>query len=55
MKYIKKNPMKCQVQYGDDVRVKFLKSPKFGIHYIIRNKHIYVVGIFHTNQDSDNW
>lgn len=55
MKYIQKNPLKCQIRYNDEVRIKFLKHPKFAIHYIIRSKHIYVVGIFHTNQNSENW
>jgi hypothetical protein len=54
IKYIKNNPLKCQIRYND-VRVKFLRNPKFGIHYIIRNQHIYIVGIFHTDQDSENW
>jgi hypothetical protein len=52
--YIQKNPLKSQIRYLD-VRIKFLRNPKFGIHYVIRDKHIFIVGIFHTSQDSDNW
>jgi hypothetical protein len=55
MKYIQKNPLKSQIKYNDEVRIKYLRSPKFGVHYIIRNQHIYIVGIYHTNQDSENW
>lgn len=54
VKYIQRNPFRCQIRY-QDVRIKFLKHPKFGIHYIIKGNHIYLVGIFHTNQDSENW
>ena len=54
IKDIKKNPLKYQVRY-DDVRIKFLKISKFGVHYIIKKKHIFIVGIFHTSQDSEKW
>lgn len=52
--YIQKNPLKSQVRYKD-VRIRFLRTPKFGVHYVIQYKHIYVIGIFHTNHDSENW
>lgn len=55
MKDIQKNPLKYQIRYENEVRIKFLKYPKFGVHYIVRNHHIYVVGVFHTNQDSESW
>ena len=54
IKYIQKNPLKSQVRYRN-VRIKFLRTPKFGIHYLIKNNHIYIIGVFHTNQDSLNW
>lgn len=54
IKYIQKNPLKSQIRYGE-VRIKFFKDLKFGIHYILRKNHIFIVGIFHTNQDSENW
>lgn len=54
VQYIQKNPLKSQVRYKD-IRIKFLKNPKFGVHYVIRDKHIYIIGIFHTNQNSENW
>ena len=49
--YILKNPYKCQIRYYD-VRIKFIKPVKFGIHYIIRDSIIYVVGVYHTSEDS---
>lgn len=52
--YIQKNPLKSQVRYRN-VRIRFLRSPKFGVHYYIKGKHIYIIGVFHTNQDSENW
>lgn len=52
--YINKNPFKCQVRYKN-IRIQFLKTPKFGIHYFIEENHIYVIGFFHTNQDSEKW
>lgn len=54
MRYIQKNPLKCQVRYKD-VRIKFLKKFDFGIHYIIENKTVFVLTIFHTNQNSEDW
>lgn len=52
--YIQKHPLKCQVRYKN-VRIKFMNHPKFGIHYIIDKNQIFVIGIFHTNQDTLNW
>ena len=54
MDYIKKNPSKCQLRYKD-VRIKFLKKFDFGIHYIIENKTVFVLYLFHTSQNSEEW
>jgi len=54
IRYIQKNPLKSQVRYKA-VRIKFLRSPKFGVHYYIKGSNIYIIGVFHTNQDSENW
>jgi len=54
IRYIQKNPLKSQVRYKA-VRIKFLRSPKFGVHYYIKGSNIYIIGMFHTNQDSENW
>lgn len=54
LKYIQKNPLKYQVRY-DDVRIKFLKTYKFGIHYYIDLDNIYILGFFHQNQNDEKW
>ena len=53
-KNIQKNPLKYQVRY-DDVRIKFLKTYKFGIHYSLNQKTIFLLGFFHQSQNDDNW
>lgn len=50
----KNNPLKCQLRYRE-VRVKFLKKFDFGIHYIIENETVFVLAIFHTCQNNEDW
>jgi hypothetical protein len=52
--YIQKNPFKSQIRYRN-VRVKFMRNPKFGVHYVIDVQTIYIIGVFHTSQDSSKW
>ena len=52
--YIQKHPLKCQLRYKK-VRIKFLKKFDFGVHYIIENHTVFVLAIFHTSQNSDDW
>lgn len=54
LKFVKKNPLKCQIRYKV-VRIKFLKKFNFGIHYIIEQNTIYVLAVFHTSQNSEDW
>lgn len=54
MEFIQKHPLKCQVRYKD-IRIKFLKKFDFGIHYIIENETVFVLNIFHTSQNSEEW
>jgi toxin ParE1/3/4 len=54
IKDIQNNPFKYQIKY-ELVRIVYLKNPKFGIHYFINLNEIFVVGIFHTSQDSEDW
>ncbi len=54
MEFIQKHPLKCQVRYKQ-VRIKFLINFDFGIHYIIENQTVFVLSIFHTSQNNDDW
>jgi plasmid stabilization system protein ParE len=54
MNFIQKNPLKCQFRYKN-VRVNFMKKFDFGIHYIIENNTVFVLCVFHTSQNSDDW
>jgi toxin ParE1/3/4 len=51
---IKSNPMKNQIRYGD-IRVYFLISFPFGIHFNVLDKNILIVGIFHTSLHPERW
>ena len=52
--YIQNNPFKSQIRYKN-VRVKFMRNPKFGVHYVIDGQTIFIIGVFHTSQDSTKW
>jgi plasmid stabilization system protein ParE len=54
MDYIRKHPLKCQVRHKT-IRIKFLKKFDFGIHYIIENQTVFVLTVFHTSQNSEDW
>ncbi len=54
MMYIQKNPLKCQLRYRN-VRIKFLKKFDFGIHYFIEKDTTFVLAVFHTSQNSEDW
>ena len=54
MKLIKKRPLHFQVRYKT-VRIKFLDKFNFGIHYIIENNTVFVLYVFHTSQNSNDW
>lgn len=54
MKYIQKQPLNCQLRYKT-VRIKFLKKFDFGIHYIFENQTVFVLYVFHTSQNSEDW
>lgn len=54
MDYIQKNPFKCQLRYKT-IRIIFLKKFDFGIHYIVENQTVFVLSIFHTSQNSEDW
>ncbi|MEN9977990.1 MAG: hypothetical protein RLZZ569_615 [Bacteroidota bacterium] len=54
MEYIKENPLGVQMRYKF-VRIKFLEKFDFGIHFIIENQTIFVLSIYHTHQNSEDW
>ncbi len=54
LSFIEKNPLKCQIRY-DDIRIRFLSNYKFGIHYFVKNRTIYILGFFHQHQTDESW
>lgn len=52
--FIEKNPLKCQVRY-EDIRICFLSTYKFGIHYFLDKETIYILGFFHQHQTDESW
>lgn len=53
-KNIRLYPEGFQKRYKN-VRVKFLKKFPYGVHYIMQNNSIIVVGVFHTSRNPKNW
>lgn len=51
---IKDSPLKTQIRY-DQTRVSFLKKFPYGIHYVLNDKVIIIVAVFHTSQDPLKW
>lgn len=50
---LKKNPLLFQVKY-DTVRIVFLKTFPYAIHYSIYENYIVIKSIFHTSRDSES-
>lgn len=48
------NPNKYQVKYAE-VRVSYLRTFPYGIHYRLNRKTILISGVFHTSQSPRNW
>lgn len=53
-KQIQSNPLGFQVRYNE-IRVCFLKKFPFGIHYLLKDKSILVIAVFHSSIDSSKW
>lgn len=53
-KYIVKNPYQHQIRYNE-VRICFLKSFPFGIHYIIEDDVIVILALFHAADNPLKW
>ena len=37
------------------VKIKFISRFPYGIHYIVKEKQIVIIGVFHTSQSPKNW
>jgi len=48
------NPLICAKRYRD-VRVRYLKSFPYGIHYLIEENQVKVFGFFHTKRNPNMW
>lgn len=51
---IVRNPEAFQKRYKN-IKIKFISRFPFGIHYIIKNTEIKVIGVFHTSRPPKNW
>lgn len=51
---ILKYPESFQKRYKT-ANIRFINRFPYGIHYIIKNNIIYVIGIFHTSRSPKNW
>ena len=51
---ITRNPDIFQKRYKN-VKIHFIARFPFGIHYVIKENDIIVIGIFHTSRSPKNW
>jgi hypothetical protein len=51
---IQRTPSAFQKRYKQ-VKIRFINRFPFGIHYIINNEIITIVGVFHTSRSPSNW
>jgi plasmid stabilization system protein ParE len=51
---IQHNPLIFQQRYRE-VRIHFIKRFPYGIHYLVEEEAIRVLGVFHTARDPQNW
>jgi plasmid stabilization system protein ParE len=51
---ILRTPSAFQKRYKQ-VKIRFINRFPFGIHYIINNEIITIVGVFHTSRSPSNW
>ena len=51
---ILRSPDSFQNKYRN-VKIRFISRFPFGIHYLIKNDQITIVGVFHTSRKPKNW
>jgi plasmid stabilization system protein ParE len=51
---IKRNPLLFQNRYNQ-LHIHFIDRFPYGIHYLIEEYTVKVIGIFHTSQDPQKW
>ena len=47
-------PLGYQIRYRD-VRIKFIRRYPYGIHYLVEERQITVIAVFHTSKSPRNW
>lgn len=54
--YLQEQPFSVELKYSE-VRILFLKSFPFGIHFLVNenSKSIVILGVFHTSRNPDIW
>jgi toxin ParE1/3/4 len=51
---IHRNPQAFQKRYKS-VKIRFIQRFPYGIHYIVEENKIIVLGVFHTSRSPKNW
>ena len=49
-----RSPDSFQKRYKN-VKIRFISRFPFGIHYLMKNDEIIIVGVFHTSRTPKNW
>lgn len=49
-----RNPLKFQVRYSE-THICFLKKFPYGIHFVVREKEILILAVFHTARNPKRW
>lgn len=51
---IVRNPLLFQKRYKS-IKIRFINRFPFGIHYIIKDNEVLILGVFHTSRSPKNW
>jgi plasmid stabilization system protein ParE len=51
---IQRTPSAFQKRYKQ-VKIRFINRFPFGIHYIVNDEIITIIGVFHTSRSPSNW
>ena len=52
--YLERNPQLFQRKYNES-RAVFLDKFPYGIHYIVNESTVKIIGVFHTRQNPEDW
>jgi plasmid stabilization system protein ParE len=52
--YLQKHPKKIEIKY-QNVRIAYLKTFPYGIHFQLKENEILILAVFHTSENPNKW